>query len=124
MHTSQPSDHPVTMIAINIGKTRSTSPADAIVLRTKVSRSQLARRLANLPRSLVGLEAGCGAGCGSRCRRGVYIRHSSLGAGRRNCGELGLYHVLLGSFPSAVGWPAKVTLGWHGKLEAGAHMGT
>jgi hypothetical protein len=33
----------------------------AFVLRTKVSRSQFARRLVNLPRCLVGLEAGCGA---------------------------------------------------------------
>ena len=52
-------------IGIDIGKNTfhlvGLDKRGAIVLRIKVSRSQLERRLANVPRCLVGLEAGCGS---------------------------------------------------------------
>jgi hypothetical protein len=66
MHTRQKSsDRPVATIGIDIGKNTfhlvGLDKRGVFVLRTKVSRSQFARRLVNLPRCLVGLEAGCGA---------------------------------------------------------------
>ena len=61
MHTHQNSSNPVVTIGIDIGKNTfhlvGLDKRGAIVLRTKVSRSQLERRLANVPRCLVGLEA-------------------------------------------------------------------
>jgi transposase len=66
MHTRQKSsDRPVATIGIDIGKNTfhlvGLDERGMIVLRTKVSRGQLTRQLANLPRCLVGLEACCGA---------------------------------------------------------------
>ena len=65
MHTHQNSSDAVATIGIDIGKNTfhlvGLDKRGAIVLRTKVSRSQLERRLANVPRCLVGLEAGCGS---------------------------------------------------------------
>lgn len=65
MHTHQNSSDTVATIGVDIGKNTfhlvGLDKRGAIVLRTKVSRSQLERRLANVPCCLVGLEAGCGA---------------------------------------------------------------
>ena len=65
MHTHQNSSNPVATIGIDIGKNTfhlvGLDKRGAIVLRIKVSRSQLERRLANVPCCLVGLEAGCGS---------------------------------------------------------------
>jgi transposase len=65
MHTHQSSSNPVATIGVDIGKNTfhlvGLDKRGAIVLRIKVSRSQLERRLVNVPCCLVGLEAGCGA---------------------------------------------------------------
>jgi len=65
MHTHQNSSHPVATIGVDIGKNTfhlvGLDKRGAIALRTKVSRSQLERRLANVPCCLVGMEAGCGS---------------------------------------------------------------
>jgi transposase len=65
MHTHQDSSNSVATIGVDIGKNTfhlvGLDKRGAIVLRIKVSRSQLERRLANVPRCLVGLEAGCGS---------------------------------------------------------------
>src|SRR2546429_898281 len=65
MHTHQKSPDAVAVIGVDIGKNTfhlvGLDKRGAIVLRTKVSRSQLERRLANVPGCLVGLEAGCGS---------------------------------------------------------------
>jgi transposase len=54
--------HPVTAIGIDMGKTTlhmiGLDLHGAIVLREKVSRGRIASRLANLPRCLIGIEAG------------------------------------------------------------------
>ena len=55
----------VTTVGIDLGKTTfhliGFDRRGAIVLRQKVSRAQLERRFAALPRCLVGMEACCGA---------------------------------------------------------------
>ena len=67
MHTRQNSSNPVATIGVDIDIGKNTfhlvglDKRGAIVLRTKVSRGQLERRLANVPCCLVGLEAGCGS---------------------------------------------------------------
>src|SRR2546430_10221757 len=65
MHTHQKSSDAVATIGIDIGKNTfhlvGLDKRGAIVLRVKLSRSQLERRLANMPPCLVGLEAGCGS---------------------------------------------------------------
>ena len=65
MHTHQKSSDAVATIGIDIGKNTfhlvGLDKRGAIVLRIKLSRSQLERRLANVPCCLVGLEAGCGS---------------------------------------------------------------
>jgi len=65
MHTHQKSSDAVAVIGVDIGKNTfhlvGLDKRGAIVLRMKVSRSQLERRLANMPRCLVGLEAGSGS---------------------------------------------------------------
>jgi hypothetical protein len=65
MHTHQKSSDPVATIGLDIGKSTfhlvGLDKRGAIALRIKVSRSQLARRLANLTSCLVGLEAGSGS---------------------------------------------------------------
>ena len=65
MHTHQKSSDAVATIGIDIGKNTfhlvGLDKRGAIVLWIKVSRSQLERRLASVPRCLVGLEAGCGS---------------------------------------------------------------
>ena len=54
--------HPVTAIGIDMGKTTlhmvGLDPRCAIVLREKISRGRIASRLANVPRCLIGIEAG------------------------------------------------------------------
>jgi transposase len=65
MHSHQKSSDVVAVIGVDIGKNTfhlvGLDKRGAIVLRIKVSRSQLERRLANMLRCLVGLEAGCGS---------------------------------------------------------------
>jgi transposase len=65
MHTHQKSSDPVATIGLDIGKNTfhlvGLDKRGAIAMRTKVSRNQLVRRLANLPSCLVGLEAGSGS---------------------------------------------------------------
>ena len=65
MHTRQQSPDPVATIGLDIGKNTfhlvGLDKRGAIALRIKVSRSQLVRRLVNLPPCLVGLEAGAGS---------------------------------------------------------------
>ena len=65
MHTHPKSSDPVTTIGLDIGKNIfhlvGLDERGAIAMRIKVSRSQLVRRLANLPRCLLGLEAGSGS---------------------------------------------------------------
>jgi transposase len=65
MHTHQKSSDPVATIGLDIGKNTfhlvGLDKRGAIALRIKVSRSQLAHRLANLSPCLVGLEAGSGS---------------------------------------------------------------
>ena len=65
MHTHQKSSDAVATIGIDIGKNTfhlvGLDKRGAIVLRTKVTRNQLERRLANVPCCLVGMEAGCGS---------------------------------------------------------------
>jgi transposase len=65
MRSHQKSSDSVAVIGIDIGKNTfhlvGLNQRRAIVLRIKVSRSQLERWLANVPRCLVGLEAGCGS---------------------------------------------------------------
>jgi transposase len=65
MHTHQQSSEPVATIGLDIGKNTfhllGLDKRGAIAMRIKVSRNQLVRRLANLPRCLVGLEAGSGS---------------------------------------------------------------
>jgi transposase len=65
MHTHQKSSDPVATIGLDIGKNTfhlvGLDKRGAIAMRIKVSRSQLVRRLVNLPPCLVGLEAGSGS---------------------------------------------------------------
>ena len=65
MHTHQKSSDPVATIGLDIGKNTfhlvGLDKRGAIAMRIKVSRNQLARRLANLSPCLVGLEAGSGS---------------------------------------------------------------
>ena len=65
MHTHQNSSESVATIGIDIGKNTfhlvGLDKRGAIVLLPKVSRSQLERRLANVPRCLIGMEACSGS---------------------------------------------------------------
>ena len=65
MHTHQKSSDAVAVIGIDIGKNTfhlvGLDKRGAIVLQQKVSRGQLERRLANIPRCLIGMEACSGA---------------------------------------------------------------
>jgi transposase len=65
MHTHQKSSDPVATIGLDIGKNTfhlvGLDKRGAIAMRIKVSRNQLVRRLVNLPRCLIGLEAGSGS---------------------------------------------------------------
>ena len=65
MRTNQTKTAAVTTIGIDIGKTTfhlvGLDQRGAIVLQQKVSRSQLERRLVNVPRCLIGMEACSGA---------------------------------------------------------------
>jgi len=65
MHTHQRSANPIATIGLDIGKNTfhlvGLEKLGAIAMRFKVSRSQLIRRLANLPPCLIGLEAGSGS---------------------------------------------------------------
>src|SRR5215471_13000189 len=65
MHTHQQSSQPVATIGLDISKNTfhlvGLDRRGAIVMRTKVSRNQLVRCLANLPSCLLGLEAGSGS---------------------------------------------------------------
>ena len=64
MRTSQKTPETITTIGIDLGKNTfhlvGLDKRGAIVLQQKVSRSQLGRRLANIPRCLIGMEACCG----------------------------------------------------------------
>ena len=61
MRTSQKTPETITTIGIDLGKNTfhlvGLDKRGAIVLQQKVSRSQLGRRLANIPRCLIGMEA-------------------------------------------------------------------
>ena len=65
MRTSQKTQGMITTIGIDIGKNTfhliGLDKRGAIILQQKVSRSQLERRLANIPRCLIGMEACSGA---------------------------------------------------------------
>jgi hypothetical protein len=65
MHTQQKLSDPAATIGRDIGKNTfhlvGLDKRGTIVIRIKVSRNQLLRRLVNLPRCLVGLEAGSGS---------------------------------------------------------------
>jgi len=65
MHTHQKSSDPLATIGLDIGKNTfhlvGLDKPGAIALRIKVSRNQLVRRLVNLPRCLIGMEAGSGS---------------------------------------------------------------
>src|SRR6266700_2346060 len=65
MRTSQKTAGIITTIGIDIGKNTfhlvGLDKRGAIVLQQKVSRGQLERRLANIPRCLIGMEACSGA---------------------------------------------------------------
>ena len=65
MHTHQNSSNPVATTGVDIGNNTfhlvGFDKRGAIVLRTKLSRGQIYRRLANMPCCLVGLGAGCGS---------------------------------------------------------------
>jgi hypothetical protein len=62
MRTSQKITGIVTTIGIDIGKNTfhlvGFEQRGAIILQQKVSRNQLERRVANIPRCLIGMEAG------------------------------------------------------------------
>ncbi len=68
MRTSQKTAGIITTIGIDLGKNTfhlvGFDQRGAIILQQKVSRGQLERRLANIPRCLIGMEA-----CGSSCAR-------------------------------------------------------
>jgi transposase len=61
MRTSQKTFEPIATIGVDLGKNTFHSvrvdKRGAIVLQQKVSRGQLERRLANIPRCLIGMEA-------------------------------------------------------------------
>src|SRR5436853_731785 len=65
MRTSRKTLEPIATIGIDIGKNTfhlvGLDKRGAIVLQQKVSRGQLERRLANIPRCLIGMEACSGA---------------------------------------------------------------
>ena len=65
MRTSQKTPETITTIGIDLGKNTfhlvGLDKRGAIVLQQKVSRSQLGRRLANIPRCLIGMEACSGS---------------------------------------------------------------
>jgi transposase len=65
MRTSQKTPETITTIGIDLGKNTfhlvGLDKRGAIVLQQKVSRSQLERRLANIPRGLIGMEACSGS---------------------------------------------------------------
>ena len=65
MHTHQESSDPIATIGLDIGKNTfhlvGLDKRGAIAMRIKVSRNHLVRRLVNLPRCLIGLEAGSGS---------------------------------------------------------------
>ena len=65
MRTSQKTPATITTIGIDLGKNTfhlvGLDKRGAIVLQQKVSRSQLGRRLANIPRCLIGMEACSGS---------------------------------------------------------------
>ena len=65
MRTSQKTPETLTTIGIDLGKNTfhlvGLDKRGAIVLQQKVSRSQLGRRLANIPRCLIGMEACSGS---------------------------------------------------------------
>jgi transposase len=71
MRSHQKSNTEVTAIGIDIGKTTfhliGQDRRGKIVMRARVSRSQVMERLANVPRCLVGMEAGAGAHHIARC---------------------------------------------------------
>jgi transposase len=71
MSSRQQAQVEVSAIGIDIGKTTfhliGQNRRAKIILRARVSRSQLIQRLANIPRCLIGMEAGAGAHHIARC---------------------------------------------------------
>ena len=71
MSSRQQAQAEVSAIGIDIGKNTfhliGQNRRGKILLRAKVSRSQLLQRLANIPRCLIGMEAGAGAHHIARC---------------------------------------------------------
>jgi hypothetical protein len=65
MRTSQKTPETITTIGIDLGKNTfhlvGLDKRGAIVLQLKVSRGQLGRRLSNMPRCLIGMEACSGS---------------------------------------------------------------
>jgi transposase len=65
MRTSQKTLEPIATIEVDLGKNTfnlvGLDKRGAIVLQQKVSRGQLERRLANIPRCLIGMEACSGS---------------------------------------------------------------
>jgi hypothetical protein len=65
MRTSQKTPETITTIGIDLGKNTfhlvGLDKRGAIVLQLKVSRGQLGRRLSNIPRCLIGMEACSGS---------------------------------------------------------------
>jgi hypothetical protein len=65
MRTSQKTPETITTIGIDLGKNTfhlvGLDKRGAIVLQQKVSRGQLGRRLSNIPRCLIGMEACSGS---------------------------------------------------------------
>ncbi len=71
MRTSQKTPETITTIGIDLGKNTfhlvGLDKRGAIVLQLKVSRGQLGRRLSNIPRCLIGMEA-CSGSLSDRAR--------------------------------------------------------
>ena len=85
MRTSQKTPETITTIGIDLAKNTfhlvGLDKRGAIVLQQKVSRSRLGRRLANIPRCLIGMEA---------CSGSTILVHRVQGAavaGRRGVGK-------------------------------------
>jgi transposase len=74
MRTSQKTLEPIATIGVDLGKNTfhlvGLDKRGAIVLQQKVSRGQLERRLANIPRCLIGMEACSGSHIGRQLHQG------------------------------------------------------
>jgi transposase len=88
MRTSQKTPETITTIGIDLGNNTfhlvGLDKRGAIVLQQKVSRSQLGRRLANIPRCLIGMEA-CSGSHEAAVRRSAKLRPLSGVQRSRKC---------------------------------------